>query len=508
MEHLTDSLISELRQLIRDLGKDGGLISPSIYDTAQVMRFYPPPEGTEPALAWLLSQQQADGGWGDPAVPLARDVPTMAAVLAIQECAPGAAQKSVIEAALQFLRAHGEAWEGMRIDALPIAAEMIIPRLIEELTAHGCQVDPAPYAALTKLRTFKLSKLAVYTFIPGTAPTYSWEAYNGNYRQIMPDASGGIGHSPAATAAWLSQAQHGVVDGASELGAAFVQAESYLRRASQATLTDIPGVVPNVWPISGFELSYGPYAIHTAGLAKHPAIQDELTVVNQKLLDLLTVQEGISFGQRFVPDVDCTAVGITALSSVYEDIPTRYLTRFQQGDCFYTYENELNPSVFSNAHAVQALNRLGRQFPATEKFLFSRRNSAQVWDADKWHSSWRYTTLEVLSALSELEHDDLSASYRSLLAAQGATGEWGLSRSTRVSDTAYTMLALGLRSGGAGSESRAAIASAIRRAAEWMQSVGLQQSHSTRGKPWLGKELYSPYRVERIYHLAATLAFS
>ena len=51
---LIDSLSLELRQLIADLGKDGGLISPSVYDTAQVLRFYPPEEGVAPALEWLL----------------------------------------------------------------------------------------------------------------------------------------------------------------------------------------------------------------------------------------------------------------------------------------------------------------------------------------------------------------------------------------------------------------------------------------------------------------------
>ncbi|MBD2248543.1 hypothetical protein [Nostoc sp. FACHB-888] len=62
------TLFTELRSLIADLGKNGGLISPSVYDTAQVLRFYPPATGVEPALEWLLTQQQADGGWGNPRI--------------------------------------------------------------------------------------------------------------------------------------------------------------------------------------------------------------------------------------------------------------------------------------------------------------------------------------------------------------------------------------------------------------------------------------------------------
>jgi len=67
-----DLQLAELQSLMADLGKAGGLISPSIYDTAQVLRLYPPPEGPEPTLDWLLQQQQADGGWGDPSVSYAR----------------------------------------------------------------------------------------------------------------------------------------------------------------------------------------------------------------------------------------------------------------------------------------------------------------------------------------------------------------------------------------------------------------------------------------------------
>ena len=61
MDSNIDPLLTELRSLIGDLGKGGGSISPSVYDTAQVLRLYPP-EDTGPAFAWLRSQQQSDGG--------------------------------------------------------------------------------------------------------------------------------------------------------------------------------------------------------------------------------------------------------------------------------------------------------------------------------------------------------------------------------------------------------------------------------------------------------------
>ncbi len=58
-----EHLFSELRSLIADLTKHDGLISASVYDTARVLRLAPISADAQPALDWLLSQQQQDGGW-------------------------------------------------------------------------------------------------------------------------------------------------------------------------------------------------------------------------------------------------------------------------------------------------------------------------------------------------------------------------------------------------------------------------------------------------------------
>src|SRR5690606_41668810 len=59
------------------------ILSPSVYDTAQALRFCPPTQGAERTVAWLLEQQHNDGGWGNPAAPRTRDLPTLAAILAL-----------------------------------------------------------------------------------------------------------------------------------------------------------------------------------------------------------------------------------------------------------------------------------------------------------------------------------------------------------------------------------------------------------------------------------------
>ncbi len=76
---------ARLQGLLPQLGKGGGRISASVYDTAQVLRAYPPSGGVTPGLEWLKQQQQADGGWGSPSAPLYRRISTIAAVLALHQ---------------------------------------------------------------------------------------------------------------------------------------------------------------------------------------------------------------------------------------------------------------------------------------------------------------------------------------------------------------------------------------------------------------------------------------
>jgi hypothetical protein len=97
-----DALLTELRTLVATLGRGGGSLSPSVYDTAQLLRLYPPPTGVEPVLSWLLSQQHVDGGWGLPDAPYTRAVPTLAALLALHAHDWNGKHRDAAEAALTF----------------------------------------------------------------------------------------------------------------------------------------------------------------------------------------------------------------------------------------------------------------------------------------------------------------------------------------------------------------------------------------------------------------------
>ncbi len=147
--YIADMLITHLRTLIRELGTDDGLIGPSIYDTAQVIRMAPPADGHWDALNWLISQQQPDGGWGDSAFPLARDVPTLAVLLALHKYTTRAREREIIRAGVAFLWRHAAYhWSNPLPDALPVAVELLVPRLVEEAIAVGLDVPRESYTAL------------------------------------------------------------------------------------------------------------------------------------------------------------------------------------------------------------------------------------------------------------------------------------------------------------------------------------------------------------------------
>lgn len=493
----TAALLTELHTLVSELGQDGGRVSPSIYDTAQVLRLYPLTKDPEPVVEWLINQQQADGGWGDPAAPYARVVPTLAALLAFQQhqCQ---VPPAVFKAGYAFLQHQAPLWQAFRIDAMPIAAEMVLPYLVDEACMMGLPITCAPYHAVYQLRQQKCHQINRRALVAGTPPVYSWEALTRPLQPDLIDEAGGIGHSPSATAAWLRQATKQPA-----LAAQCQSAIAYLKRAAALTGANIPGVVPNVWPITGFEMAYGPYALLTTKLLQQPALQAVLDVELARLHHILVRGNGISFGEYFMTDVDETATGFAALHAKGHKVDAKVIQQFKNGGHFHTFPHELNPSVLSNAHALHALACINQSSPEAAQFLRERQCDDGRWLPDKWHSSWIYTTLEAMLAFAKM--DSMPEVHRAvdlLLKTQKADGGWGSGAISTQTETSYALIGLNIIQHD--NSRNHSVDRAIEQGYQWLQQQSMQQTQAPE-RLWLGKELYSPYRVDRFYIVSALL---
>ncbi|MBK9711832.1 MAG: hypothetical protein IPO81_10975 [Kouleothrix sp.] len=493
MDHTTDILLTDLRHLIAGLGAAGGLISPSIYDTAQVLRLAPPAQGPWPGLNWLAEQQHADGGWGDPAIPNARDLPTLAAVLALHIYCTRERERKAVQDGLSFLRRQASHWSTLS-DDIPVGVELLLPRLLDEAAELGLKVPRGQYASLIALGARRRSLVAQTTRISGTPLAHSWEALGIAPDLSVVDSTGGVGHSPAATAAWLRAVGPG-----SAASAARVAAQRYLEQAAAATGQNIPGIAPTVWPIVRFEQSFALYMLLIAGLLDHPRLQD---VVQPQIADLSQALRpgGLGMSDAFLPDGDDTAAALIVLHAAGRPVDERALSAFAADDHFCAYPGELQPSLSVTAHAVHLLALLGLEHSRPRSFVVARQLRDGRWLGDKWNGSWLYTTLQAIVALHHSQPSAaIGAAVDGMLLYQHEDGGWG-TRGSTSEETAYAVLALRAL----GPDRAPAADQALLRGERWMR-VNYRPFFVSPVTCWIGKETYQPTRLARVIELAATI---
>ncbi|WPB74130.1 hypothetical protein KYC5002_34500 [Archangium violaceum] len=495
--------IAQLKADIQLLGAQGGVLTPSVYDTAQVLR-YAPPEDPRPAVGWLMRQQRPDGGWGSELMPLARHIPTLAAVLALRATSDTPESREAVEGGIEFFRRTAEVWafEGPPPDDIPVAAELILPRLLEEAAAVGITLPHQPFQSLSALGTRRRGLIARMKHRAGTAPIHSFEAWGTEPDMNVLDDSKGVGNSPAATAHWL-RLRRAAAPGARELPEVS-GGEAFLRAAAEATGMGIPGVVPTVWPIVHYEQSWSLLALFSTGLVEHPGLRD---VVRPQLdaLHRAVRPEGYGMSEFFVCDGDITSTCLAMQKDSGYAVDGGLLQRYQLADGqFITYAHEMQPSVTTTAHGVMALAILGQDVSRQVRWLAEKRGADGLWRMDKWHASWLYSTSQVMLALCRARATDVvRPAAEALLRAQHAGGGWGMASTPSLLETAYAVHALrALRDQGLfGPE----VKRALQRAARWMaaqKDVLPEQQEML----WTGKELYRPFRLDRVFEHSAMLA--
>jgi hypothetical protein len=485
---------TESATLVGDLGAGGGLVSASVYDTAQVVRFAPPPAGSEPAVRWLTGQQAPDGGWGSPAQPLSRHISTLAAMLALAGSDGGADICDAVARGEEFMRDSSAWWRDAAPDDLSVGAELIMRRLLRDAEVADVRADPEPYQWALRHTDAKLAVIAGATWAAGSAPLYVWDAWGCVPDPAQQSPAGDVGTSPSATARWLA----GGID-----GIAAARARDYLDRAAAATGARVPGVVPFVFPIERMEQIFSLYGLSLVADRLAPAVR---TAFDAQVDDLETVYRargGASHTDVFELDGDDTGVAACVLAASGRPVDPRTVRCFERDDHFRTYEFEFQSSVTTTAHCLHALALLGESCSPALRFLLDRRSREGLWEADKWHTSWCYVTSQCLIALAAVgAHDELAGSVQATCARQHPDGGFGAkARSTDI-ETAFVVLAL------AGVEQHAGLSDAAREAAAAAAGY-LQRRYDPaaglRSAPllWTAKEQYSLGRLDRSWLLAA-----
>ncbi|MFO7168746.1 MAG: hypothetical protein DIU80_012065 [Chloroflexota bacterium] len=469
-------------------------MGPSVYDTAQVLRLYPEKSSIDRTLEWLTIQQQADGGWGDPSVPLARTATTLAALLALATHA--GTSHPAISAGVRFLREQAAVWEGTLPEDLPAGVELLVPYLTDEATALGLDVPPvsAPLRALGERRQALLARIQIRA---GTTIVHSWEAWGKEPQAELLDETGSVGHSPAATAAWLRAAQ-----GHASLCEARARAQRYLERAALATGDGAVGVMPTAWPIDRFEQSFSLYVLLIAGLLDHPALAD---VVAQQVQSLERAMRpnGIGYSDYFAPDGDDTAAACAVLASRGQPGYLSALDHFAVGDYFCAWQGELQAATSVTSHAIHALRLAGGEFERAAEALLKQQCENGRWVGDKWNRSWVYTTSQALIALSgHAPEARIQSAIDALLKGQHDCGAWG-DPAPSGEETAYATLAL--RSLQRDGTLPAYANEALQRGERWLADP--QRAFDGEDVAyWLAKEPYRPRRLARLWELAALAA--
>lgn len=494
MSSTLDILLTDVRTLIGSLGQDGGQISASVYDTAQGLRFAPP-EDVKPALKWLAAQQYIDGGWGNMVAPLARHVPTLASILAFQKYAHQFPEfKESIQEGLDFLIQNAYQWQPPLPEELPVGVELILPNLLCEAADRGLDLPQEPYQALVELGQVKRRLIAHLNPGAGTPPVFSWEAWGEEANTHVQDKTGGIGHSPSATAYWLHRTNE-----QPNLDAHRQKAQRYLQHAARATGLDIPGVLPSAWPIDRFEQALALHALQMAGLLHSPLIQEAVKPQINELAAALR-PDGLGFSDVFATDGDDTLAAVAVLKASGYDVAPSTFALFEHNQHFLGYPGEMQSSPSVTARGVHVLHLYGRDTSHPIPFLMQRRNGHGAWPGDKWNSSWLYITYLVVYALqldSGQRQDTFDQALYAVNAQQNPDGGWGLFGASNFTETAYALSLLQLLQCDRHHD-------LVKRGYAWMlQNYRPFVMNSEQW--WLNKQEYRPYRIDRAFELSALI---
>ncbi|GIJ55063.1 prenyltransferase/squalene oxidase repeat-containing protein [Virgisporangium aurantiacum] len=502
----------EQDRVVRDL-LDGmarepwGQTSPSVYETGRLVTLAPWLTGHADRVRWLLANQRPDGSWGAPdgyAI-----VPTLSAVealLATLDRADTDGERRIAAAADRGLRALLDLLTRADAATLPDtpAADLLIPVLVGQVNGRTGGRPPLPLPA--GMDAGRL--IAVRRSLESGAPVpykllHAAETVADLVRDApdaRPAGPGGVGASPAATAAWLGS---GPVASAPSIGGVDA-ARSYLDTVARRH----GGPVPCAVPTTVFERSWVLSTLARAGVPM-PAGPEPVGGMVRELAAALG-PDGTAAGPGLPADADTTSVTLYALALLGQPVDPGCLWAYRVGPQFCTWPGENGVSVTTNAHVLDAFGihhgESGHNHAiAVEQlaiWLCEQQNADGSW-IDRWHASLYYATSCCVLALDRFGRIgtasravataiDRAAAW--VLATQRPDGSWGRWAGT-TEETAYAMhVLLGVRSapdpriGEAAARGRAYLQATIDRPGPAL---------------WHDKDLYRPAAIVRAATIAA-----
>ena len=480
-----------IHQLLKEIGP--GKMDSVAYDTAWVARLarFGEPIG-EQALDWLREHQLPDGSWGAAEFRYHHDrlVCTLAAMIALAERGEERDRRRLQRAqrALEIMA------RGLGADPAgeTVGFEMIVPTLVDEARDLGV-IQNSGNGTLDKLaarmaryRAGKLESLPDRVINRFVTLAFSAEMVSDGKLHLLDvgnlqEDNGSVGHSPSATAYFLSHVRPGES-----------KALQYLQSIA------INGGMPDVAPFDIFERAWTLWNLAIAESLDEttlPLCQPHLTLLETTW----KAKNGVGFASGYTPmDGDDTAMVYDVLTRYGYAMDVSAVLQYEESDYFRCYALEANPSLSANIHVLGALREAGFDvdYPPIQKILrFLRRTqSLQIFWLDKWHASPYYPTSHAVIAAVGYDDDLLDDSIYWIVETQNEDGSWGYYMPT-AEETAYCLQALVIwkRHG------HQVPISVLRRGASWL----LDHAEPPYPPLWIGKCLYSPHLVVRSVVLSA-----
>ena len=477
MSHL-DSLIQSLIQPSQ--------VSSGAYDTSYLLRFNLnlPETVAQSAIKWLKNNQHSDGSWGSIAYHTHdRVICTLATIIALNSINDDNQYRQAINKGISFLNnaVYQLGQEEMDTIGFPVIFSHLAKQA-EYLIAIPEEILPL------KQYNYKLQGLSQdelkwkFSTLYHSIEIVLAQSQN-SFDHLNPDDNGCIGASPAATIVWANQS----VDTG--------QSVSYI---NQLIERQGDGGLPPVDFINIFEICWTLNNLRLAGIIK-PDMPGVRNVLDQLWeIWLHNDHSGVAFSSSFaVPDLDETSVAYSLLRWANYPARTSAFEQFEGDDYFYCYPGEIDPSLSANIRFLAALE-YATDHPDIERWRNKAKNSLRKWYKnpywfDKWHSSPYYLTASSVWMLDGILDELLPDMINWILETQNVDGGWGHFGFSTLEETSYCVQAL----------------------AHWHMKTNIDKTSIRHGLQylenapevyppmWIGKCLYTPYKVVRSSILSA-----